>query len=243
MTQHLGIITAYGAVAILAWLVALLYPRLIPTSAIYEVERRWQQIGLLVLSTALAVGIAWLQGQDWKFDGDGPLAFSLNRLAIVSPILLFLASRRSRAAILVPDKHILRSLLIGVGFALIGLSAYFSSATTRVDPAVMMATVQPVPVVEIAVRTFLNCLVLAIFLTVLVGAWSVRTTLSIAALAIAATQVPSLLQGGFSTDWIGSLVVHVALVVGLLSAVLATRNIVWLWPVLAVLNLLQFSLA
>ncbi len=243
MTQHLGIITAYGAVAVLAWLAALLYPRLIPASAKYVVERRWRQVGLLALAVALSIGIALLQRQGWMYAGDSPITSALKRLVILSPLLLFIVSRRDRAAVLIPDKHILRSLGIGVVFALIGLAAYFASATTRIDPFAMLNAVQPAQLIEIAIRTLLHCLVVAVVLAVFAGAWSVRTTLWFVALAIAATQVPSLLENGFSATWLGTLVVHVALVAGLLSAVLATRNIVWLWPVLGVLNALQFSLA
>lgn len=237
MTQYLGIITAYGAVAVLAWLVWFLYPRLIPASAGYKVDNRWQQAGFFALAIAFSIAISRLQ----LFPDEGELFAVLNRIVILAPVLAFIVSRRSRAAVLIPKKQVLRSLLIGLGLALFGLAAFFLSTATRGDPLVFLQAVQVNATIAILLRTLLHCIVVAAFLALVAGGWSIRTALAVAAIAITATQIPGLLEDGFTAAWLGLLVTHVALVVGLLSAVLATRNIVWLWPVLAVLNLLQLN--
>lgn len=237
MTQYLGIITACGAVAVLAWLVCLLYPRLVPAAARYTVDHPWQQAGLFALAIAFSIAISRLQ----LFPDEDAFLALLNRIIILAPVLAYVVSRRSRAAVLIPRKQVLRSLLIGFAFALLGLAAFFLSAATADDPLAYVQGVQVSTTITILLRTMVHCVVAGAFLALVAAGWSIRTALTLAALAITATQIPGLLEDGFTAAWLGLLVTHIALVVGLLSAVLATRNIAWLWPVLAVLNLLQLN--
>lgn len=236
MTQYLGIITAYGAVAILAWLAALLYPRLLPAAGVHAVERPWLLAGYFVLALAAMIGLSRLQ----LLPDAGPLLNALNQILIAVPLLIFITAQRSRAAVLIPERHVLRSLAVGAVFAIPALLAFFSSSDGWHRIPSMVDAMTLADVVEIVVRTLLRCLMVGTFLALVAGGWSGGIALILAGVMIAATQIPSLLDSGFSAAWLGVLVAHVALVVGLLSALLATRNIVWFWPVFAVLNLIQF---
>lgn len=240
MTQYLGIITAYGAVAVLAWLAALLYPRLIPAAGEYVVERRWREAGLLALAVAISFGLGLLHGSGWLIPGDNPLIVAANQLLVFIPILAFIATRKSRAALLVPRKNILRSLAIGVGFALLALAAYFSSTGGWDDVPLVVAGLLSAEGVRIAVFNLLRCVTIGAVIALVSDGWSTRALLLLVGLAIAATQIPSLLTSGFDAAWLGVLVTHVVLVVGLFSAINVTRNVVWFWPVFTALNLLQF---
>lgn len=241
MSQFMGIITAYGAVAVLAWLAVLLYPRLIPAAQPRFVEQRWRQAGLFGLMIGLSIAIAVLGAHADFFAKDSPLAALLYRLVILAPILLLVASWRSRSAVLIPDRGIGRSLMVGLALALLGILAFCTSTGSwNVLPAMGNDLVSAASL-EILVRALLHSIVAAAAIALVADAWSVRTTLLLSSVAIAATQVPALLQDGFSAMWLSILAAHVALILGLVSAVLATRNIVWFWPVLILLNLLQAS--
>ncbi|WP_338241030.1 hypothetical protein [Aurantiacibacter hainanensis] len=240
MTHYLGIITAYGAVAILAWLLALLYPRLIPAAGEYAVDARWRKAGLFLLALAVAIGLSRLRAQGWLLADGNVWLSAVNQLLVIVPFLVFILYMRSRAAALIPDRHILRSLAVGAMLAIPALLAFYSSVDGWQTIPALLDALTLGDTAAIALRSLLRCLVVGAFLALVAGGWSGRTALALAAIAIAATQIPSLLDGGFSAEWLVVLIAHVALVVGLLSAILVTRNIVWFWPVLVALNLLQF---
>lgn len=242
MTQTLGIITAFGAVAVLAWLAVLLYPRLIPSAAPLAGENRVRPAILFIVAAALAFGIAMTVGAGGPLAGDDPISLTLAQVAIYTPFIALAGFLRTRAALLVPQRNTLRSVAIGIGITVLALAAYYSSTDGWKHVPLLGDALLSGNAAAIALRSTLRCLVVGMFLAVFSAAWSMRAVLLIGAVAIALTQVPSLLAEGFSAAWLGVLIAHVALVTGLLSAILATRNIVWFWPVLAGLNLLLFSL-
>ncbi len=243
MTQYLGIITAYSAVAILAWLAALLYPRLIPASAPYVVDRRWRQAGFFLAALVASLALAALIRRDMLLPGDGLAAELLNLLVVTTPVLVYVAAQRSGAAILVPRTNHLRSLSIGVIAASLALAAYFSATGRWAEILTLGQSVSWDDAHTITLRTLQRCLIAAAFLALVAGGWSIRVALGIATVATAAVHVPSLLSDGYTAGWLAMLVMHVALVAGLLSAIHVTRNIVWFWPVFLTLNLLQFATA
>ncbi len=239
MTQYLGIITAYGAAAILAWLAALLYPRLIPAAAPYPVDRRWQQLGLFALSVMLSFGLGRWQRQGLLLPADNSLFAIVNQLIVLAPVLVYVVSRRNRAAVLLPQKHVPRSLAIGIGMALLALAAYFSTTNSWSHLPAMASSFRIGSDAEIMVRTLLQSVAVAAFLALLAGGWSKRVALGLAALLIMAIHISPLLANGFSSEWLMAVLIHLAVGLGVFSAILATRNIVWFWPVFAALSLLQ----
>lgn len=239
MTHYLGIISAYAAVAILAWLTALLYPRLLPAAPVRVVRKRWRGAAELAAVFALIFALSRLASDGSLLAGEDPLAASANLVIVFAPILVWLALKQERAAVLVPAKGLGRSLLIGTVFSLCGIAAYFSTRSGAVDLSLPGAPDLATDAAVLVLRSALRSLVLAAFLAFVADAWSARVAVAIAGLGMAATQVPSLLQDGFTAEWLVIMLAHVALVTGALSAILATRNIVWFWPVLALLGLLQ----
>ncbi len=243
MTHYLGIIAAYGSVAIMAWLAALLYPRLIPAAAQFPVGKRWRQAGLFLLATAASFALAASVRRGLLPVGTSVTAKLLVQIITAAPFLAFIAMQRCRAVIMVPRKNILRSLAIGVVIAVLAIAAFCLSTDRWGDLGLVAGTLVSMEAVTIVLRTLLRCLVVAAFLSVVVGGWSIRVALALAAVAISATQIPALLDEGFTLGWAAMLVIHVALVTGLLSAINVTRNIVWFWPVFFALNVLQFATA
>ena len=241
MTLYLGIITAYGAVAVLAWLAALLYPRLIPATAPVFLEHRWKKAGLFALAAAAMVALAFVAGRGLLFTGDGAAQAVLNQFVIFSPMIAYALYCRTRALVLVPQENTARSLAIGLGIGILGLAAFYSSIGRWGELPLLGSALLSGEVVSIAARSLLRCLFVGAFLALVADGWSKRAALLLPALAIALVQIPALFDHGFSVGWLGLLVAHVVLVTGLLSAIWATRNIVWFWPVLTVLNLMQFS--
>ncbi|RIV87824.1 hypothetical protein [Aurantiacibacter zhengii] len=241
MTLYLGIITAYGAVAVLAWLAALLYPRLIPATAPTFVDHRWKTAGLFALATAGMATLSFMAGRGFLVTGDSAAVAVLNQIVIFAPVIAYALYCRTPALVLVPRKNTARSLAIGLGIAILGLTAFYSSIGRWDDLPLLGSTVLSGEAISIAARSLLRCLFVGAFLALVAEGWSKRTALLLPGLAIALLQLPALFEDGFSAGWLGLLVAHVVLVAGLLSAILATRNIVWFWPVLAVLNMMQFS--
>lgn len=241
MTQYLGIITAYGAIAVLAWLAVLLYPRLIPAAGEYHVDNRWREAVLFAAAVAISFALSFLRSGDLLLPGGNPLVIAANQLLVLVPVLIFIVTRKNRAALLIPQKHVLRSLAVGLGLAILALLAYFSSTNSWDELPLYLETLATGEALRIVLVNTLRCLTVAAFLALVANGWSIRVALGLAALAIAATQIPSLLESGIDAEWLGVLITHVLLVLGLLSAIHATRNIVWFWPVLILLNLLQFA--
>lgn len=242
MTQYLGIITAYGAVGLLAWLLALLYPRLIPATAEYRTSSRWRQMALFAAATAIAVVLASLVESDLFLAQNDPLLAAANQCVIFAPLLGYFVIYRSRTLVMIPGGNTIRSLAVGVGIAVCALAAYYSAADQWGSLPRLGNALFSLAAVEIAVRALFRCLFIAAFLSLVSSGWSKGVALGLAGFAVALTQIPGLLEDGFSAAWFALLAAHVALVAGLLSAILATRNIVWFWPVFTVLNLLLFSL-
>jgi len=242
VTQYLAIITAYGAVGLLAWLAALLYPRLIPAAAEYRASNRWRQIVLFAAATAISVVLASLADSGLFLAESNPLQAALNQCAIFAPVIGYIFFCRSRTLVMIPGRNTIRSLAVGVGIAFCALAAFYSAADQWENLPRLGNALFSLAAVEIAVRAVFRCLVIAAFLSLVSSGWSKGLALGLAGLAVALTQIPGLLEDGFSAAWFGLLAAHVALVVGLLSAILATRNIVWFWFVFTALNLLLFSL-
>ncbi|WP_120076810.1 hypothetical protein [Aurantiacibacter odishensis] len=242
MTQTLGIITAFGAVAVLGWLAVLLYPRLIPSAGALSAENRLRPAILFIVASALAYALAMTIRAGGPLAGDDPISLTLAQIVIYAPFIALAGFLRTRAALLVPQGNTLRSVAIGIGITVLALAAYYSSTDGWRHVPLLGEALLSGDAAAIALRSILRCLVVGMFIAVFSAAWSSRVVLLIGGVAIALTQVPSLLAEGFSAAWLGVLIAHVALVTGLLSAILATRNIVWFWPVLSGLNLLLFSL-
>lgn len=241
MTKYLAVITAYGAAALLAWLAVLLYPRLMPEAGRFDVLNRWKAAGLLLFAVALSVGISVMRGEGWLLDYNTPWVEAVNQLLMYIPLLGYMAYIRSPSGLLIPSTNNLHSLGIGLGIGIVTVCAFFSSLTTWQGLEALTTTIASADAVPIIVRSLLRCLVVGAFLALVMHGWSKATALAIGGIAIALTQLPGLLSDGFSLDWLMMLLAHVALVLGLLSSILATRNIVWFMPVFVLLNLLQFS--
>lgn len=240
MTQYLGIITAYGAVAILAWLAALLYPRLVPQADGYVMRSRWREAGLLGLALLAAIALGEVSRRGYLLTGKSSLAAIFNMVVIYVPLLAYIVFRRSRAALFFPPRNILRSLLIGLCFGVLAILAYYLTTSAWGELPAVLQGMAFGSSAEILVRALLRTLVVGAFLALVSNGWSNKVALALAGIAITLTQVPGLLESGFTGAWLGMLLVHLAIVIGLISALLVTRNIVWFWPVFAALNLLQF---
>ena len=242
MTQYLSIITAYGAVAILAWLAALLYPRLIPASAISGRAKRSHRIAAFGGACLAAFALEYARRSSLLFDNASTLLDASNQLIVFLPFLAYIALFGGRGAALIPQTNLLRSLAIGVCLAILALAAFVSSASLSAELPALARSLLQAEIAVVMLKTMLQGLAVAAFLALVADGWSVRVALALAALAIAIMHVPILFESGFSVKWLGTLLLNLAIGLGLLSAVLATRNIVWFLPVYAMMTLAQTHL-
>ncbi|MCB2067346.1 MAG: hypothetical protein KDE15_11990 [Erythrobacter sp.] len=236
MTQLLALLTAYGAVAIAAWLAVLLYPHRIPAADSRRLPDRWRWTGGYLLALLAAVGLGMLEARDWLFAADTTPGTMANRLLIYAPLLAFVFWRRSLAAALLPRRDVLASLAIGLAFAVLALAAWFSVIGPQQFPA-FAASITQANTVAVALRAALFDIALGTWLALLADGWSRRVALAVTSLATFAAHIAFSLAGGIDSGELLSALTAGAIALGLFSAVLATRNVLWFFPVHLALSL------
>lgn len=237
MTQLLGPMTAYGAIAIMAWVAVLLYPRLIPSAAVARLDRRWRWARGFALALAASIGLNWLHGRGLLPADDSIPGALTNRLLIYAPLLAFIFARRSLAAALLPKRGLLRSLGIGAALGLAALAAWLWVAGSPGGfGAFATGLAQPATAV-LVLRTLLFDLALGAALALLADGWSQRVALLVTTVAVLGTHLALSLAGGLDGGEVAGSLAAGAVALGLFSAILASRNAAWFFPVHLLLSL------
>ncbi|WAT19023.1 hypothetical protein OZN62_05510 [Aurantiacibacter sp. MUD11] len=230
MTHYLAIITAYSAVAVLAWLAALLQPAFIPPAAARALDRRWLAAGQFALAILAVVALRMLHDRGWLLPETGVLSATFNQVLQYLPIIAYLAVQRSLAAAFVPAKGALPSLATGVVLAVVAALAYFSVRNDwgelphAVDALFTTETVAP------ALALGLQDLTIAALLALIADGWSRRTALVAAIAVFAVIHLPIMFADGVDMGGILAALANTAVVAGTVSAVLVTRNVLWFLP-------------
>ena len=133
MSDYLGIITAYSAAALLAWLAVLLYPRLLPAPEWQPIRHRWRTAAFLALAAAATASLIYLRNAGNGIAGMDPVSAALGDLLLFVPAGAYIIYVRSRAALLIPQKNIARSLFIGICLSLAAIAAPRFGGRVRLD--------------------------------------------------------------------------------------------------------------
>lgn len=230
MTHFLGIVTAWSAVAVLAWLAALLHPRLIPPAPDYVPARRWWQAGWMVAVGAAVALLQHLATRGWLLPDRIAFAGVANQLLIFLPVLIYLLSQRRLAAALIPKGGVLASLAFGATLALAALAAYLlahDALGQLPDLATGMFTSAQLGRMT---QFLLIDLSLASLLALLAGGWPQRTVMIVLALLVMAVIVLAALVMDDPLSELAGLLLVAAVSMALVTAVVHTRNVVWLMP-------------
>ncbi|MEL1249555.1 hypothetical protein [Aurantiacibacter gilvus] len=238
MSHYLGIVTAYAAAAVLVWLAALLHPESIPAAREYSPKHRVMQLGLFVLAMIGAAVLQLLENQGLLLPDSDPLDAALNQLLIFMPLVIYLIAQRSPAAAMMPVNGLLRSLAGGVALALIALAAYLSGRGAWEDLPDLAARMLSVDRADRFAQLFFLDLALGTLLALLSGGWSRKLALIVLGAIVLLVHIGVARLAGIGFEAIGGVLLGSAVAFGLLSAVIYTRNIVWFWPVHAMLGVL-----
>lgn len=240
MSLYLGLVTAYGAAAVLIWMVALLRPEAIPAARDHMPQNKILQLCLFLLAIAGAAVLQVMESRGWLLPTDDVLATALNQLLIFLPMLIYLVAQRSPAAAMVPSNGLLKSLAVGVLLTLTALAAYLSARDALGTLPDLVGRILSVSQVERFMRVLMLDLTVATLMALLAGKWSRRTALVTLALLVLAAHVGAAYHAGFGIDAVWGVLLGSAAGFGLMAAIVYTRNIVWFLPLHGVLGVLLF---
>lgn len=235
--HYVGIITAYAAVAVLAWLAALLQPTLLPSADARSLDRRWWAVGQFAIALLGITALNMLDNRGWLLPERGPWLAVVTEMLIFLPILAYIAAQRSCAAALVPARGVPQSLVTGIALALIALLTYLLALNSvgRIPQAVgglfSMDNLAP------AVGLVMQDIAIAALLALIADGWSRRVSLICALAVFAAIHVPFMFAGGVQAGEVVAALTNAAVVAGIVSSILVTRNLLWFLPAHIVLAL------
>ena len=207
----------------------------------------WRELGAagLALVLVLLAGQAYERGL--RFPNHGPwrpLAESLNQLLIFSPIILLPVVRRQGwESAWLPRGALLPRAAIGMALSLVALLVYAATEAHAPSLARVLAAVYTPANAHIVVQVLLEDLAIAILVVRLAGAVQPRWAIVAAAALFAAGHVPAMLQAGASPSAFLGLFRDLGLGVLVLGTAWRGADILWFWPVHAVLDLTQFASA
>lgn len=240
MSHYLAIITAYAAVAVLVWLAALLHPESIPAAREYALNNRILQLGLFLLAVAATAALQVVENRGWLLPDDDPTTAALNQLVIFFPLVIYLIAQRTPAAALVPLQGLLRSLAGGVALSLVALAAYIAARGTMEFAPELVGRVFAADQIDRFAQIMLLDLGLATVLALVIGGWSRKVAFFVLCAMVILTHVVAGYHAGQGLDAAGAVLLGSAVGIGLLSAIIHTRNAAWFLPVHAMLGVLLF---
>jgi len=207
-------------------------------------QRPWAEFAYALLASVAIVGVGQMWQRGWLLPEDGgPLRSALNQVLIFSPVFLLLALRRQGPATAwVRTERAWARLLAGAVLAAAAVAVY-TLVRAGADPApAVLLRIPRWHHFDEAVQVLCEDVVVAVLLARLVAA--VRRpwiAVSLVAVLFAAGHIPALLAGGAAPAELLGLSRDVALGIGVLSAVVRARDVLWFFPVHLALDLLQFA--
>lgn len=243
--HHLALLGAYGT-AILGWIAARrISPALWPSSAPITPERPWPELGGALVAVALTplIGQVYVAGRLLPENGVlAPVAASVNQAIIFLPVLLHPVLRRTgRDALWIGGRRAATRIAAGCGLAALALLAWSLLRAGDHGFLVSLGRLPRLEHLDALVQVGLEDVTIALLFVHLTAALGARTALVVAASLFAAGHVPALIAEGAPATELLWLVADAGLVVLVLSALRAGRDVLWFWPVHTVLDLTQFA--
>jgi hypothetical protein len=243
--RYLGLAVGY-AVALGAWFAArTALPGLWPRRPLTSFRRPWLEVLWVLLAGAavLLLGQLYMRGVRLPAGGAlGPLAEAVNQALIFLPFpALLILRRQGLDTAWVKTSRLPERLGIGLGIALIALTAYLAARGHLPDWGAAAAGIYHPKRLGIAVQVFFEDFAIAAMLVRLEAGMKSRRVAAVAvAFLFAAAHIPALVAGGAAVAWMLSLVLDFGLAVGVIAAAQRSGDIWWLWCVHFTMDMTQF---
>lgn len=242
MEHYGGIVAGYGAATTVFWAVHLWTRGQWTTGGAFAPKRPVLEVVLAVLAVIAVIGVGQLYVRGWLLPDEGEALQSLNQLLIFAPILLLalVRSQPARALFLPGGAAAPVSLAVGFGLACLAILAYAAVRGLTGELGAISAHIAQPSHISYAVQVLLEDLAIAVLLARLRAATGTGWTIVIVAVLFQLAHIPAFLANGATIETLSSLFLDTAIGLAVFGAVLKSRNILWFWPIHAVLDLMQF---
>ena len=232
-------------VALGGWLaVSRIAPRIWPHEPVERPVRPWTEFGIALVGAmgVLAMGQLWSRGIRLPEHGAlGSLSGAINQFLIFAPILLVLVVRRqSWATAWLPRGRLPMRLLVGLGLALLSVTAYALLRTGADAPWILWSRIWRYEHFDTMVQVFLEDLTTAILFVRLAGAIGSRWATVIVACLFAAGHIPAMVSQGATWVELGGLLRDAGLGIAVIFVLKRSRDVAWFWCIHFCLDMLQF---
>lgn len=243
MEHHLGLAAAYGTAVVGRALSGLAFARFRHVGAAPRFERPWLEMLFALLAGVAVIGVGQLYVRGFLLTPETSiLVASANQILVFSPVLLLPVLRRQGPETLyAPIEGLGWRILLGLGLALAALGAYSLARGGTPSCGRLLGEVASAERVPVAVQVLLEDLAIGLLLCRLAAALRRPAAAgAVVAALFVAGHVPALLATGASMADLASLGLDLALALGVVIAIVRTRDIVWFFPVHCALDVTQF---
>ena len=237
--HYAGILAGYAAATAFIWLLWFVARPLVATATTLSYTKPWIEIGLVLLAAAATIGVGQLYVRHMLLPENGVALEALNQLIIFAPLVLiaFLRPRGGRGAGLSLDTSA-AGLPIGIAAA-VGATLLYAQVRGFASGEVFHSLLAIDNIPHVAQVLFEDIAIAALLLRLRAAIGFMKAVVLVAAL-FAAGHIPAMLANGADVQELTSLVLDTGIGVLVVSAVLATRSIWWLWPLHTAMDLTQF---
>jgi hypothetical protein len=237
-SQYTGIISAYGLVSLAVFALWWAKTRFLCLELV-AVKRPWLELALLgaAVASIILIGRAWSLGL--MFPHKNVALECVNQFLIFSPILVVQAVLPNPLPTAgLPPKGA-PGLLLGALLAMISLAAYLFVQGGLSDYRDLVVFIFHADHSSDALQVLLEDVAIASILFRIAAFGGIRVAAVIVAALFAAAHIPAMLAVGVNPSGMESLLLNTLIGSAILSAVLVTRSIWWLFPVHFVLDMTQ----
>jgi hypothetical protein len=239
--DYLGLLAGYVAAAGAFWVLFLAIPGFMRTGHAVAISRPWIELAAIAVSVAGVIGVGQLYQRGMLLPEQGELLESLNQILIFAPALAVLAFLRPFwPKNYLPLDRAISGLGLGIALSVLALTAFVAASRGIAQWPSAAAQVFSFGSISIAVQVLLEDILIAAVAARLVAATNVWIAIGATAALFAAGHIPAMLAAGASLTDLGTLVLDTGLGVMVIGAIIASRNVWWLFPVHAVMDLTQF---
>jgi hypothetical protein len=239
--DYLGLLAGYVAAAGAFWVLFLAIPGFMRSRQTVEIGRPWLELAALVAGVAGVIGVGQLYQRHMLLPEQGELFQSLNQILIFAPALAVLAFLRPFwPKNYLPLDRAFSGLGLGVVLSLLALTTFVAASRGIAQWPSAAAQVFAFGSISIAVQVLMEDILIAATAARLVAATNAWVAIGLTAALFAAGHIPAMLAEGASLTDLGTLVLDTGLGVIVIGAVIASRNVWWIVPVHAVMDLTQF---
>lgn len=231
--------------ALVGWVIInRLDPSLWPIQDFISFKHPWREVGwsLLAVLGIIAIGQLYQRGIRLPADGAfGPLFDAINQAVIFSPLFVLLYARSQSLDTAWLSLHRMGGrVAAGLGLALVSILVY---TTVREESGSWLQVVSNVyhpQNFSHLVQVFLEDIAIAILFIRFRAAVGRRAAIGLIAVLFSAGHIPALLAEGAALSELTSLILDAGLLVGALTIIQRSSDILWIWCVHFAMDMMQF---